>query len=197
MESKLKDYIEKNGGRKVFVVSGADRWGMSSSFLDAGYECVFGDIMFALEVPVALHTAKQLKTLAAILMPIVGRVPFSWVYPTGEKQEKRVPKWEKYYREATVIAGDCHYIKRCMPDDMKGKIVLTNTTTAEDVELFRKLGVKYLITTTPVLDGRSFGTNMMEAALVALSGKGRPLTWDELNEMIAKLGFEPQLQELN
>lgn len=197
MESKLKDYIEKNGGRKAFVVSGADRWGMSTSFLDAGYECTFGDIMFALEIPLALHTAKQLKALAAILMPIVGRLPFAWVYPTGEKQEKRVPKWEKYYREATVIAGDCHYIKRCMPDDMKGKVVLTNTTTAEDVELFRKLGVKYLITTTPVLEGRSFGTNMMEAALVALSGKGRPLNWEELNEMIAKLGFEPQLQKLN
>ena len=37
----------------------------------------------------------------------------------------------------------------------------------------------------------------MEAALVAVSGKGRPLTWDELSEMLDKLGFEPQLQELN
>jgi hypothetical protein len=38
---------------------------------------------------------------------------------------------------------------------------------------------------------------MMEAALVAVSGKGRPLTWDELSQMIDKLGFEPHLQELN
>jgi hypothetical protein len=80
---------------------------------------------------------------------------------------------------------------------MQGKIVLTNTTTAEDVELFRKVGVKYLITTTPVLDGRSFGTNMMEAALVAVSGKGRPLTHPEYNELLRQLNFEPQLQELN
>lgn len=197
LDSKLKDYIETHGGRKAFVVSGADRWGLTSSFLDAGYACTFGDIMFALEIPLALHTAKQLKTLAAVLMPVVGRVPFNWVYPTGEKQEKRTPKWEKYYRKATVIAGDCHYIKRCMPDDMQGKIILTNTTTTEDVALFRKLGVKYLITTTPVLEGRSFGTNLMEAALVAVSGKGRPLTQDEYNEMLDQLAFEPQLQELN
>lgn len=197
LDSKLKDYVEKNGGRKAFVVSGADRWGLTTSFLDAGYECAFGDIMFALEIPFALHTARQLKILAGILMPVVGRVPFEWVYPTGEKQEKRTPKWEKYYREATVIAGDCHYIKRCMPDDMQGKIVLTNTTTVEDVALFRKLGVKYLITTTPVLEGRSFGANMMEAALIAVSGKGRVLTHEEYSEMIDRLGFEPQLQELN
>jgi hypothetical protein len=197
LDAKLGDYIQKNGGRKAFVVSGADRWGMTTSFLEAGYECAFGDIMFGLDLPIVLHTAKQLKTLAGILLPIVGRVPFEWVYPTGEKQEKRTPKWEKYYQAATVIAGDCHYIKRCMPDNMRGKIILTNTTTPEDMELFRRCGVKYLITTTPVLNGRSFGTNMMEAALVAISGKGRPLTKDEYNEMILQLGLEPQLQELN
>jgi hypothetical protein len=57
--------------------------------------------------------------------------------------------------------------------------------------------VKYLVTSTPVLEGRSFGTNMMEAALIAVSGKGSPLTHDELNGLLDRLGFEPQLQELN
>jgi hypothetical protein len=84
-----------------------------------------------------------------------------------------------------------------MPDNLTGKVIVTNTTTPEDVEQFRKFGVKYLVTTTPVLEGRSFGTNMMEAALVAVSGKGRPLTWDEYSELLDQLGFEPQLQELN
>jgi hypothetical protein len=53
------------------------------------------------------------------------------------------------------------------------------------------------VTSTPRLEGRSFGTNMMEAALVAASGKGRPLTYDELDEMLSRLGLEPQLEELN
>lgn len=196
LEDKLGVYIGKLG-KKAFVVSGADRWGMSKGLLDAGYQCVFGDIMFGLGLPVALHTEAQLKTLAAILMPIAGRLPFSWVYPTGEKQEQRIPKWERYYRWATVVAGDCHYIKRHMPDDMKGKVILTNTTTPEDVSLFKQCGVKYLVTTTPVLEGRSFGTNMMEAALVAVSGKGRALTHDEYDDLLARLKFEPQLQELD
>jgi hypothetical protein len=153
--------------------------------------------MFGLDIPIPIYTLKQLKVLASLLMPIAGRLPYSWIYPIGEKQEKRTPKFGKYYAWATIIAGDCHYIKRYMPDDLTGKVIVTNTTTAEDVELFRKAGVKYLITTTPVLEGRSFGTNMMEAALVAVAGKGRPLTWPELTEMLDKLGFEPQLQELN
>jgi len=196
LDAKIGDYINSRG-RKVLVALGMDRWGLSKSFVEAGYETIFGDFMFGLDLPIAIHKISQLKTLGNLLMPIVGRVPFAWIYPTGEKQEKRTPKWGKYYEWATVIAGDCHYIKRFMPDDLTGKVIVTNTTTPEDVEVFRKAGVKYLVTTTPVLDGRSFGTNMMEAALVAVSGKGRPLTWPELNEMLDKLGFEPQLQELN
>jgi hypothetical protein len=196
LDMKIGDYINSHG-RKVLVALGVDRWGLSKSFADAGYEIIFGDFMFGLDIPIAMRKLSQVKFLAALLMPIAGRLPFEWVYPTGEKQEKRTPKWGKYYEWATVIAGDCHYIKRCMPDDLPGKVIVTNTTTTEDVEAFRKAGVKYLVTTTPVLDGRSFGTNMMEAALVAISGKGRPLTWPELTEMIDKLGFEPQLQELN
>jgi hypothetical protein len=80
---------------------------------------------------------------------------------------------------------------------MQGKIIATNTTTPADVEMFRKAGVKYLVTSTPVLDGRSFGTNMMEAALVAVSGKGRKLTLEELDQLLDQLGFAPNLQELN
>jgi len=196
LDAKIGDYI-KARGRKVLITVGVDRWGLSQSFVDQGYETIFGDLMFGLDIPMAIHKISQVKTLAALLMPIAGRLPFEWIYPIGEKQEKRTPKWGKYYAWATVIAGDCHYIKRFMPDDLTGKVIVTNTTTPEDVEAFRKAGVKYLITTTPVLDGRSFGTNMMEAALVAISGKNRPLTWPELSEMLDKLGFEPQLQELN
>ncbi len=196
LDKKIGDYIKQHG-RKVFVTLGVDRWGLSKSFVEAGYEVIFGDLMFALGVPIPIRTMNGLRALAKVMIPIVTRFPFEWLYPTGEKQDERIPKYQKYYHWATVIAGDCHYIKRHMPPDMQGKVVVTNTTTPDDVEFFRQCGIKYLVTTTPVLDGRSFGTNMMEAALVAVSGKGRPLTWAEYDELLDTLGFEPQLQELN
>jgi hypothetical protein len=194
LEVEIGGYIKE---KKVFITAGVDRWDMTTSFTDAGYECVFGDLMFGLGLPFPLRSITALKRLASILLPIVGRLPFDWIYPTGEKQEKRIPKWQKYYQWATVLAGDCLYVKRHMPDGLNGKIVATNTTTPEDVELFRQVGIKYLVTSTPVLDGRSFGTNMMEAALIAVSGKGRKLTQAELSQMLDQLGFQPQLQELN
>lgn len=196
LDEKISDYIQVHG-RRVMIALGIDRWALSKSFVEAGYEAVFCDLMFALGVPIAIRSMRGLHMLASVLIPLVTRFPFEWIYPTGEKQEVREPKYVKWYQWATVITGDCHYIKRHMPDNMQGKVIVTNTTTAEDVELFRKCGVKYLVTTTPVLDGRSFGTNMMEAALIAVAGKGRKLTWPELSELIDKLDLKPQLQELN
>jgi len=201
LENRLAPFIESKIGshikeKRALIMVGADRWGMTTSFVGAGYECIFGDLMFGLGLPIPLHSIRELKTLAAVMMPVVGRFPFEWLYPTGEKQEHRTPKFTKYYLWASVIAGDCHYVKRYMPDRLEGKVIATNTTTPEDVEIFRAAGVRYLVTSTPVLDGRSFGTNMMEAALVAVAGKGRPLTDQELAAMLDELGFEPQLQEL-
>jgi hypothetical protein len=202
LEKRLAPAIEQHMGgylkeKKVLITAGIDRWGMTRSFLDAGYDCIFGELMFALGIPVPIRKVSTLKILAAILMPVVGRLPFEWVYPTGEKQEKRTPKWGQYYAWASVIAGDCHYVKRYMPDRLDGKVIATNTTTPADVEAFRQAGVKYLVTSTPVLEGRSFGTNMMEAALIAISGKKRKLSLEELSELLDRLGFEPQVQELN
>ena len=192
----LKDYIEERG-KKVLIMTGSDRWGLTESFVAAGYETVFGDLMYSLDIPLPIKTTRGVKILAALLLPIASRLPFEWIYPTGEKQEERKPKYTEHFKWATVIAGDCHYIKRFMPDDMKGKIVVTNTTTPDDIALFTRCGVRYLVTTTPVLEGRSFGTNMIEAALVAISGKNRPLTLAEYTELLKKINFTPQMQELN
>jgi hypothetical protein len=153
--------------------------------------------MFGLGLPLPIHTERGIKTLATLLMPIAGRLPFEWIYPTGEKQEQHIPKWEKNYQWASIVAGDFHYIKRHIPNHLPGKVIITNTTTAADVERLKQIGVKYLVTTTPVMEGRSFGTNMLEAALVALAGKGRKLTHAELDEIIDQLGLEPQIQALN
>jgi hypothetical protein len=202
LEVRLAPFLERHLGpaiqpRRALVTSGADRWGMAMSFLDAGYECVFGDLMFSLGMPVPVRTKRGLKVLGALLMPIVGRLPFEWIYPTGEKQEVRTPKYGKYYAWAKVIAGDAHFIKRYAPDHLPGKILVTNTTTAEDVALFRSWGCSHLVTSTPVVDGRTFGTNLLEAALVAVAGQGRPLTMDELQAMLDRLDLHPNLRSLN
>jgi hypothetical protein len=90
-----------------------------------------------------------------------------------------------------------------MPDLLPDRIIVTNTTTPEDRTLFCQAGVKYLVTTTPVIEGRSFGTNLMEAAMVALMGRKQPVDYtnpgsyfQDIDQMIDRLGMAPQFQEL-
>ncbi|MDI3310109.1 MAG: quinate 5-dehydrogenase, partial [Thermoanaerobacterium sp.] len=53
-------------------------------------------------------------------------------------------------------------------------------------------------TTTPNLNGRSFGTNVMEAVLVSLSGKSpSEMKPDDYNTLLDRIGFEPRVEYLN
>lgn len=202
LEARLAEFIDTrlevpDDMRRALITSGTDRWGMTHGFLQAGYDCVIGDFMFALGLPWPLHSERGVRRAARLILPIASRLPFEWLYPTGEKQEQREPKWQAQFAWAHVIAGDCHFITHSMPDRLEGKIIVTNTTTDSDVDLFTRAGVAHLVTSTPVYDGRSFGTNLMEAALIAVAGKGRRLTESEILEMLADLNLEPQLQTLN
>lgn len=202
LERRVMQVVEERIGAELqpktaFLVAGITRYGMTESFIQAGYACVFGDLMFGLDIPLPIRGLSTVNRLARVLMPIVGRMPLSMLYPTGQKQEVVIPKYHAQYQGNTITAGDFLYVKQHMPDDMRGKVIVTNTTTESDVAFLKTRGVRYLITTTPLLDGRTFGTNMMEAALIAASGKGRRLTEAELNEMIEQLGFQPTLQKLN
>ncbi|MCB2209449.1 quinate 5-dehydrogenase [bacterium] len=203
LETEIGDYLDQIG-RKALVMTAVDRYGLLRTFTDAGYECLFGDAMFSLGVRLPIRKESGVKLLGALLIPVLSRLPFSWIYPVGEEQLKRTPKFEWAFEQASVIAGDCHYITRYMPNDLAGKVIVTNTTTEHDVHLFREAGVKYLMTTTPVYDGRSFGTNMMEAALLAASGYTDKVDYRNYQShfaMMAKLvdqvGLRPQLQVLN
>ncbi|HEU4740710.1 MAG TPA: quinate 5-dehydrogenase [Meiothermus sp.] len=183
-------------GKKVLVPSAIDRFGLAEALTEAKAQVLYGDFIYALGLDIPLRTLAALRTWAYILLPIITRLPFKWLYPTGEKQEKQVLDWrQKYFQWADVIAGDWHFMRRYMPPDMEGKIILTNTTTEDDLEFMRARGIKTLITTTPRLSGRSFGTNVMEAFFVAVAGK-YPLSEQEYLEYIEKLGLRPQVTEL-
>ena len=82
-----------------------------------------------------------------------------------------------------------------MPERLDGKIVLTNTTTEENQKELKERGVRLLITTTPVFDGRSFGTNVMEAMLVALNG-GKEMQPEEYLALLKKLDWKPNVLTL-
>ncbi|WP_286680100.1 quinate 5-dehydrogenase [Tepidanaerobacter sp. EBM-49] len=205
LERRVVNYLAENKivdfeGKKVLLVCGLDRFGMAEALDKTGCKLTFGDLIFTVGVPIPIRSLKSLNILASILAPIICKLPFNMLYPTGEKQEKKAgsSKYERFYNEADIIAGDFHFIKRYMPDRLDGKIILTNTVTSDDVKMLTQSGVKMLITTTPELNGRSFGTNVMEAVLVSLSDKPyKSLTPADYEELLDKIGLTPRVEVLN
>jgi hypothetical protein len=176
-------------GKRVLMVSALDRFGMAQALVDAGADVLFGDFIFALDKDMPVRNLHEFEELAEKYLPDACKLPFQFFYPTGKKQEKPPePKYPQYYQDAEIIAGDFHFMRQFMPERLDGKIILTNTVTPGNVDELAARGIATLVTTTPDIAGRSFGTNVLEAALLALLGKA----WSD----VVPADYERVLREL-
>ncbi|NLS44263.1 MAG: quinate 5-dehydrogenase [Firmicutes bacterium] len=203
IERRAVEYIRDNEGiplkgKNAFVVCALDRFGLAFALAESGCNLKIGDLAFALSVPIFMSALSTLRVVADVLMPILTHMPISVLYPTGKSQEEIVPKFTQVYQWADIIGGDCHFIKKHMPQDLSGKIIITNTVTRDDVEAFRSRGVKTLVVSTPEFEGRSFATNVIDAVLVALTGR-RPEDFEPSDylDVITELEFRPRIEVLN
>lgn len=180
-------------GRSVLVVSAVDRFGMAEELVAAGARCVFGDFLFNLGMDIPIRSLATVRRLGALLLPVLTKLPFAWLYPTGEKQTQILDSAKHCRRleEAEIIAGDFLLIRRYLPKNLTGKIILTNTTTARDLKLLKERGLAKLITTTPEFNGRSFGTNVMEGIFAALGAR----TSQEYLALLETLDWKPRIVE--
>ena len=182
---------------KVLLVSAVDRYGLAQALDKACPNVVYGDFLFGPGLPLPIRSYRAVQRLASVLLPVVTQFPIETFYPTGEKQEKRTPKFGKYFDEATFICGDWHYIRRFAPDQMPGKTIMTQTIREADLEWLRSAGVRRVITTTPVMAGESFATNVMEGVVITLLGK-KPseATPEDYLAILKKLDWKPNLIDL-
>lgn len=156
----------------------------------------YGDLLYVLGLPLPLSSLTSLAMIARVLAPLVGQLPFTMIYPTGEKQTVNKPRYVRYFLENDIIAGDFHFIHRYMPEELAGKVIVTNTVTKDDLVFLRNRKLKTLITTTPEMEGRSFGTNVMEALLVCMADGKQELTEEKYHYLLEKLDLKPRIVEL-
>ncbi len=205
LERQAVEHLAQQGliktGDRVLMVSALDRFGMAEALVQSGCQLTLGDVMFALGIRLPIYSLEKLQAIAARLMPIISRLPFQYLYPTGHKQDQQAKansnKYARYYQEANVVAGDYHFIRKYLPEQLNGQLILTNTTTRDDVEMLLDRGAGMLVTTTPELQGRTFGTNVMEAVFVALLNK----TWaettpEDYTALLQQLNWQPKIVKL-
>jgi len=199
LERRVIEYLQNELGwdfkdRRALVVSGVDRFGIAEALWNVGCKTTYGDFIFAMGIPIPIHSLSTLRLLAYTLLPILSQLPFKYLYPTGKKQETVTSKYDKYYHDNEIIAGDFHFIRKYMPPELPDKIIITNTVTKEDLELLRERGVKILVTTTPEMEGRSFGTNVMEGVLISLLGKKvDEVTPEDYSRLLEQLQLKPRV----
>tara|TARA_Y100000034_G_scaffold136768_1_gene215586 strand:- start:20019 stop:20912 length:894 start_codon:yes stop_codon:yes gene_type:complete len=177
--------------KKVFLVCACNRSGMAQEFENYGCKMTYGDFMFGLKVPIPIHSLKIGSFLARLSLPLITKLPQKYIYPIGKSQKIRKPKFVKYFNNADIIAGDFHYIYKYSPYDLSNKIIITTTTTKNDILSLKKRGVSCIITTTPNMDGRSFGCNVVEAILYSYTIDEQKRT--NYEELISKLKLKPTI----
>lgn len=194
----INENVESLRGKKVFILPAIDRYGMAEGFESMGCSLVLGDLMVALGINMPIKSLKMLDRVAGIFAPIACRLPFEMLYPTGKEQNSgssRSGKLDRFFCDADIIAGDFHYIRQYMPAGMNGRMVVTNTVTLEDTQWLKACGIKTLVTSTPDLSGRSFGTNVIEALLVAIIGKNiEEITAEDYLRVLKEINFTPRVE---
>jgi hypothetical protein len=186
VETKQLDFRNKN----VLLASALDRYAMAETIVLAGGNCTFADKIFALQLDEPIYSLEELEQEARRLLPELVKMPISFLYPVGKNQNEiePLPLTNGYFEKADIIAGDFHIIRKRLPNRVDGKIFITNTVTQSDVQELKNRGAIQLITSTPEFNGRSFGTNVLEALCVALLGQ----TYDSVNPQ----EYSPLLQQL-
>lgn len=178
----------------VLMVSAVDRFGMAQALDRLCPNVVYGDLLFALGLPIPVRKYSTVEKIGRALLPVITKLPFKWLYPTGEKQEKRTPKHKRFFDDATFICGDWHYIRRYAPDQMPGKTILTQTVRKADLDWLQTTGVRRVITTTPLMGGETFATNVMEGVIVALLGQPpSELRAEDYLRVLGELDWKPQV----
>jgi hypothetical protein len=182
---------------RVLLVSAVDRFGMAQALSELCPNVVYGDLMFALGLPIRIRSYRAVKLIGALSLPIITKLPFKWFYPTGEKQDNRTPKFGWAFDEATLICGDTHFIKRYAPDRLDGKTILSQTFRKATIDWFQSAGLRRIITTTPVMGGETFATNVMEAVIVAaLEKKPEEMLESDYLDALKRLDWKPGVLEL-
>jgi len=184
-------------GSKTLLMSAVDRYGMAESLHQQGGEVLYGDLMFSLGLPIPVRSYAAVQWIGKLFLPLITKLPFQWLYPTGEKQEVRTPKFQKHWDWADIIAGDSLFINRFAPDRLEGKTVITQSVRKPNIEWMRSAGVSRLITTTPVFEGETFATNVMEAVIVSLLKKPlSEVTESDYLGILKDLGWKANVMDL-
>jgi predicted amino acid dehydrogenase len=97
-------------------------------------------------------------------------------------------------QDATVVVAPVHELDRFGADELAGKTIITSTVNERRLAHFAKAGVHLVIDGAPVLFDRVLGPSLLDAMIIAGTGKNpEDILEDDYLEIITDLKLEPRI----
>jgi predicted amino acid dehydrogenase len=187
--------------RRILIASGIERYQLAEALAQFEGELRFADpiVHLGLSFLPPPRSLRQLEIYAATTLPFLALLPYRYLHPVALGQEGHSSRAEALFHWADVIAGDFAYIRRFAPHDLRGKVLVTDDPSLDEIDDLAARGVSTLVTMTPPLsDERPFvATDVLEAIVVAVQETGGQPSEAEALDFIDATGWGPTVEHLN
>lgn len=192
--------------KHVLMVPGLNHSGLAEALMEYTDQVHYADNIIYFALPVAIGSLAGLNRYAGPALRQLRHAPPRRLWPTAGQPQRR--RTMAPFQWADILAGDAGAIRRYAPADLRGKTVLVEAASQEDIIALRERGVAQLITTMPTVtaDGVAGAGNrqparysaaILEAIFAALrEDTGAPLNEGTYLNLLADLVWEPAVINL-
>ncbi|MBI2748159.1 MAG: dehydrogenase [Burkholderiales bacterium] len=182
---------------RVLFFSGMADYKLALSMAEHTRNLQFADPLLQLGVPKLLGSVEALNLYAG-----GAHYVKDWTLPevmaSGPVKEWTRFVLRKALQKASVIVAPVHELDDFGLEELAGKTVITATVNDERIAQLRDKGVAAIIDGSPVLHGHVLGANLLDAMVLAATGKQpEELLEDDYLEIITGLGTEPRIIQPN
>lgn len=192
-ERGLVEYSES----RCLMAGTLDRYWLARALCDRCKEIVFAETLSVPGLKGPMTSMERLDRWAGRLLPILTRLPYRWTHPAGARAEE-TRRVSRLVKGCELFAGDFVCLRPFLPEDLSGRVIITNTTTSDDEMMLRSRGLRLLVTSTPVISGRAFATNVMEGVFVSLLNRPpSELSGEDYLDLASEMNWEPEIRRLS
>jgi len=190
VQQKLGSYF--NNARVLFF-SGRDNYKLALAMSEYTQNLAFADPMLRLGVPGLLGSLDSLELYSTGAEYVPDWVPDIGM-PSKLGGDLTAYLLRKAMRDSTVIVAAVHELDRFGTEELAGKTIITSTVSDRRIARFKARGVHMVVDGAPLLFGRVLGPAMLDAMIIAASGKDpAEILQDDYLEIIGDLGLEPRI----
>ena len=182
---------------RVLMFSGLTDYKLALALSEYTSNLQFADPLLQLGVP------KLLGSLDALHLYATGAHYVSdWSLP-AHVASTPVKQWSQFVlrramHKANVVVAPVHELDEFGLEELAGKTIITATVNDERLQQFADKGVHTVIDGAPVMHGHVLGPNLLDAMILAATGKQpHEIEEDDYLDIIHSLGLEPRILHPN